>query len=201
MCGLLLNNTDALNYILRTDNVNDQVSIFTSIFIKCLNSCAPFVTREVKRPYAPWIDDEIKEAIKDRNKFHKIFKLNRKDPIAESNYRKRKKKVKNMISLSKTKYFKEQFLKCKGNIKGTWDVIKKIIPENKKSFGLLGDTEDELKSKVEEFNKHFAMMGENAFRKSQENPVDPNLLINNRPSLPLDNSRKFRPQPVDINTL
>ena len=109
--------------------------------------------------------------------------------------------MKNIIYLSKTKYFKDQFFKCKGNIKGTWDVIKKIIPENKKSFGLLGDTEAELKNKVEEFNKHFAMMGENAFRKSQENTVDPNLLINNQPSLPLNHSRKFRPQPVDINTL
>ena len=45
------------------------------------------------------------------------------------------------------------------------------------------------------------MMGENAFRKSQENTVDPNLLINNQPSIPLNHSRKFRPQPVDINTL
>ena len=201
LCDLLLNDTDALNYILRTDNVNDQVSIFTNIFIKCLNSCAPFVTKEIKRPSAPWIDDQIKEAIKKRNNLHSVFKLNRQDPIAESNYRKQKKKVKNMISISKTKYFKEQFLKCRGNIRGTWDVIKKIIPGNKKSFGLLGDSESELKNKVEEFNKHFATIGENTFRKSQESQVDSNLLLNNRPSLQSNNLNKFRPQPVDINTL
>ena len=201
LCDLLLNDTDALNYILCTDNVNDQVSIFTSIFMKCLNSCAPFVTKEIKRPYAPWIDDQIKEEIKIRNNLHKVFKLNRQDPIAESKYRKQKKKVKNMISISKTNYFKEQFLKCKGNIRGTWDVIKKIIPGNKKSFGLLGDSEAELKEKVEEFNKHFATIGENTFKKSQENPIDPNFLVNNQPSLHSNNLNKFRPQPVDINTL
>ena len=169
-CDLLLSDTDILNYILSTDNVNDQLSIFTSIFIKCLNSCAPFVTKELKRPHAPWITDHIKEAIKIRNNLHKAFKLNRQDPLAESNYRNQKKKVKNMISVSKTKYFKEQFLKFKGNIRGTWDVIKKIIPGNKKSFGLLGDSEAELIDKVEEFNKHFAMIGENTFKKSQLNP-------------------------------
>ena len=85
-CDLLLNDTDILNYILHTDNVNEQLSIFTSIFIKCLNSCAPFVTKEVKRPYAPWIDNEIKAAIKIRNSLHKVFKLNRRDCIAENNY-------------------------------------------------------------------------------------------------------------------
>ena len=200
-CDFLLNDVDILNHILRTDNVNEQLSIFTSIFIKCLNLCAPFITKEIKRPYAPWIDDDIREAIKNRNKLHKIFKQNRRNPIAESNYRKQKKKVKNMISIKKMNYFKEQFLKCKGDIKCTWDVIKKIIPDNKKSYGLLGDSEADLENKVEEFNKHFAMIGENTFRKSQENPVDPNLLVSNRQSEPTNNLNRFRPQPIDINTL
>ena len=200
-CNLLLNEVDILNGILRTDNVNDQVSIFTRTFIKCLDSCAPFVTKEIKRPYAPWIDEQIKDAIKNKNKLQNEFKLNRQDPIAESNYRREKKRVKNMIANSKRKYFKEQFSKCKGNITGTWNVIKKIIPENKKSLGLLGLSEAELKNIVDEFNKHSATIGKNTFEKSQESPVDPNLLINNESPLPTNNLTKFRPQPIDIDTL
>ena len=103
-----------------------------------------------------------------------------------------------MIANSKKKYFKEQFSKCKGNMRGTWNVIKQIIPENKKSFGLLGASEAELKNKVEEFNKYFATIGKNTFEKSQESPVDPNLLINNEPPLQTNNLNKFRPQPIDI---
>ena len=105
-CDLLLNDMDVLNCILYTDDVNEQISIFTSIFIKCLNSIAPFVTKEVKRPYAPWIDNKIKAEIKTRNSLHKVFKLNRRDPIAESNYRNQKKKVKNMISVRKQNILK-----------------------------------------------------------------------------------------------
>ena len=146
------------------------------LFTKCLDSCAPFVTKEIKRPYAPWIDEQIKDAIKNRNKLHNEFKLNRQDPIAESNYRREKKRVKTMIANSKRKYFKEQFSKCKGNIRGTLNVIKKIIPENKKSLGLLGLSEAELKNIVDKFNKHFAPIGKNTFEKSQESPVDPNLI-------------------------
>ena len=36
------------------------------------------------------------------------------------------------------------------------ECYKKIIPENKKSFGLLGVSEAELKNMVDEFDKHFA---------------------------------------------
>ena len=66
---------------------------------------------------------------------------------------------------------------------------------------MLGVSEAELKNMVDEFNKHFAMIGENTFEKSQESPVDPNLLINNQSPLPTNNLNKFRPQPIDIDTL
>ena len=46
-CSLLLYEVNILNGILRTDNVNDRVSIFTRTFIKCLDSCAPFITKEI----------------------------------------------------------------------------------------------------------------------------------------------------------
>ena len=106
-----------------------------------------------------------------------------------------------MIANSKRKYFEEQFSKCIGNIRGTWNVITKIIPENKKSFGLLGVSEAELKNMVDEFNKHFATIGENTFEKSQESPVDPNLLKNNQSPLLTNNLNKFRPQSIDIGNL
>ena len=35
----------------------------------------------------------------------------------------------------KKHYFREEFSKCKGDIKGTWNVINKIIPINKKCSG------------------------------------------------------------------
>ena len=81
-----------LTQVIKKDTrITSTPSTLTRTFIKCLDSCAPFVTKEIKRPYAPWIDDQIKDAIKNRNKLHNEFKLNRQDPIAESDYRRKKK--------------------------------------------------------------------------------------------------------------
>ena len=201
LCDLLLNETPILNGILRTDDIHAQVSIFISVFITCLDVCAPFVTKEIKRPYAPWIDAQIKDAMKIRNDLHKEFRSNRQDPIAESNYRREKKHVKTMISNNKKNYFRNEFSKCKGNIRGTWDVIRKIIPNSKKCPGLLADSEVDMERKVEEFNNYFGTIGKNTFDKSQMNPVDPNILISDQPPLPSNNLSKFRPKPIDINSL
>ena len=46
--------------ILRTDDVNRQVEVFTSNCIKCLDACAPYVTKESKRPFAPWMTDNLR---------------------------------------------------------------------------------------------------------------------------------------------
>ena len=44
-CDLFLNETSILSGILRTENVDEQVSIFSSVFVKCLDVCAPFVSK------------------------------------------------------------------------------------------------------------------------------------------------------------
>ena len=52
-CNLLLGETQNLNSILQTDDVNIQVNIFNEIFCKNLDVCAPVVTKEISRPPAP----------------------------------------------------------------------------------------------------------------------------------------------------
>ncbi len=46
--SILLQNSPAMNKIFLTDNVNEQVNIFTYIFIECLDKCAPIVTKVVR---------------------------------------------------------------------------------------------------------------------------------------------------------
>ena len=41
LCNLLLNESNTLGLIMRTDDVDKQVELFTRVFIKCLDSCAP----------------------------------------------------------------------------------------------------------------------------------------------------------------
>lgn len=41
--------------ILQSDNMNKQVREITNVFIKSSHECTPFVTKLVRRQFAPWI--------------------------------------------------------------------------------------------------------------------------------------------------
>ena len=66
-CDLLLNETPTLNNILTTDDIDRQVGILTVTFNYCLDECAPVVTREISRPFAPWIDQNLRCIINEKN--------------------------------------------------------------------------------------------------------------------------------------
>ena len=200
-CNILLDQSFLLNDILNTDNVNDQVEIFNHVFIYCLDTCAPYVTKVIKRPPAPWIDKRIKEAMKHRDNLQIEFKSDRNNRMKELAYRNEKKRVNEALIEGKNSYFRDEFIKTKGNIKGTWNVVHKIIPNNKSLItSNVTCSENEIQKKVENFNEYFAKVGENTFKKSKENVVDANEFSDNvnRTSNILGN---FRPQPVDMVTL
>ena len=48
-CQLLLDHSFLLRDILDTDNINNQVQIFTYVFNNCLDTCAPMVTQVIKK--------------------------------------------------------------------------------------------------------------------------------------------------------
>ncbi len=82
-CSSRLQSIHCFNRILLTDDVNTHVDIFTATFIDCLNECAPFVTKEVKRPFAPWMNDELWEAMRIRNDTRNQLKRDRNDIVLQ----------------------------------------------------------------------------------------------------------------------
>ncbi len=66
-CGLLTGEIHTLQQFFVTDKVNTQVIIFSDIFVKCLNVCASLVTKTARRPFAPWINYDIRAAMNERN--------------------------------------------------------------------------------------------------------------------------------------
>lgn len=75
LCKHILDETHSLNKITYTDDVNEQVNILTSVINHGLDHCAPLVTKQTCRPPAPWMTDEIREAITAKNKAHAILKM------------------------------------------------------------------------------------------------------------------------------
>ena len=200
-CNLLLSNTHLLNLIVNTDDSNRQVNIFTEVFNNCLDECAPFVTAEISRPPAPWIDDNLKTIIKEKNLLKIELKMDRANQLLDSKFKDSKKFVENSLRTAKKQHFKTKFHDCKGDSKATWKVVEGMLPGLRNKDRSL-DFEDP-KQKAEDFNQYFASVGETAYRKSQEG-IDNSILheLDNNDNLQTPpGSPKFRPQPVDVSAV
>ena len=117
--SLLEQNSPAMNKIFLTDNVNDQVRIFTDVFTKTLDACAPFVTKVIRRPPAPWMSDDIRHAILVRNNVHNKLKGDRHNTALQEEYKKEKKLVTALIKNAKSSFHNKQFHDRRGNTAAT----------------------------------------------------------------------------------
>ena len=102
--------------ILNTDDVNKQVDIFSVNFIKCLNKCAPLVTKEIKRPFAPWMNDSIREAMNIRNTTHVKLICDRHNTSLQEQYKPEKKHVKTLIDKCRTRHYRNELNNNKGMV-------------------------------------------------------------------------------------
>ena len=80
---MLLNDSYLLNSVLQTDNVHKQVQVFNEVFKRNLDLCAPVVTREISRPYAPWITADIRTEMNARDDLQRTLKVDRYDYILQ----------------------------------------------------------------------------------------------------------------------
>ena len=197
-CNHLLDNIPSLNDMLKTDDVNIQVSIFTDIFNECLNTCASVEATLMSRPSAPWINNEIKEEITKRDAIRKNLKKDRMNLILQNQFKCAKKKVKLMINKAKVGYFHEQINENRKDGAKTWKTIRKLIPDQNKVTKEI-DFTNELE-KANEFNEFFVNVGKRAFVKTQEN-INENVNVSGNNAQRSLNHDSFRPQPVQVEDI
>ncbi len=152
VCDLLLSESYSLNRIIRTDDVNQQISIFNNSFIKCLDKCAPNVTEEITKHHAPWLNDDLRQAMRKKDEARNNQKRDRIN-LTLLQYTDEKKNVKSCITATKKRIF-AKLQGCKGNTSTTRNIIKEILPNQKKSTST-HDFEN-TSNKAEEFNHFFA---------------------------------------------
>ncbi len=194
-CNLLLSERKTLDNINIPDNVNTQVEIFNSVFLKCLDFRAPLVTKELKRPSAPWLNQELKSLIKQKNYALKSWKTDRSDIIPEQTYENLKCEVRRSINFFKAEYYNNKFNKHKGNSKLLWKTIKKLIPDNKCSSMPMTCNKETAKF----FNVFFANVGKNTFEKTRLR--DSTLFPDTHAVFNTEHNSLFRPEPIDWQTL
>ncbi len=96
-CDALLTATPALNVISSTDDVDFQARTLTSVHTNCFDYFDPLVTTVIKKPFAPWINDEFREVMATGNTLQARLKLDRRNAILQDQYKLEKNIVKSLL--------------------------------------------------------------------------------------------------------
>lgn len=169
------------------------------MFTKCLDKCAPIVTRAVKGRPAPWMSDKIREVMQDRNELQQELKIDHDNSSLRERYKTAKNNVKTLIRNTTADHYRDRLKECKGNTSATWKVIKEIIPSHKNTPHAYKFSNP--RDKAEELNKFFSNVGESTLKRSHEELKIEDEFVGNGPHPDIDVNAAFRPQPVDTNTV
>lgn len=105
-------------------SLNSKVEAFNKITSDLFDKHAPWKTRRVTRPAAPWLTRELKQFMQERDLAYRHFKSN-KTSENESAYKKLRNSVKQKIRNAKIRYYHDIF-KVKTNTKDVWNTLRDL---------------------------------------------------------------------------
>ncbi|CAF3375847.1 unnamed protein product, partial [Rotaria socialis] len=201
-CAVLSENIGALNNIYNTDNVDEQVRIFTKVFQESLEKCAPIVTRNLKRPPAPWLTEEVRTKMSERDHLLRIFRQNVSEIAAQRAYQNSKKEVKRLVKKAKKQHYQSRLKDNKGNLKAIWKIVNEIIPRKSQNHDPSSGLPD-MQKIANDFNAFFSSIGKNTYNEVKKSDMDKNKNCDKEnfkhcTKLPKINSLNnlFRPKPI-----
>ena len=133
----------------------------------------------------PWLSDDIKDEIKQKNK---LYKISKKIPCLrnELNYKTHKNHLQHKMRIEEKHHYCELFDRCKGNMKRSWNIIKSILYRGAKSrtqnkFVLKnGDIVTDKKTICEKFNQFFTGIGPSLANAIPDQQKTPDNFLKNR---------------------
>ena len=102
-----MKNYDFADEAVDDDDVDNKVTIFENIHKDVINKHAPFRTFRVTRPAAPWLTDEIKELMDERDRYKNKFNRN-KQPETELLFKDLRNRVSHAVRQAKIKSFQDK---------------------------------------------------------------------------------------------
>ena len=155
--------TELPNFISELEMPEDDVNTATSLFINGLNNLinkifsmkVKFISN--KRYNMPWLNSSLIKCITKKHKLYRLFQFGR---IPYSAFKSYSNCLNIVLKLSEKKYYKKKFTSNKGNSKGTWKYIDKLLGRNKENYPAafninnLETTDD--KKIADSFNQYFA---------------------------------------------
>ncbi len=174
-------------------------SKFLMIFLLKLDACATLVTKVIRRPPAPWMNDDTRHAILVRNNVQSRLKEDRYNKPLQEDYKKKKKMVTTLIKNSINSYYNKKFHDRRGNTATTWKLIREIVPDKKNNAVL--HPFDNCVDKAHEFNTYFTNEGKSTYDKTQCTLHNYDIPSAHDTNFAPCDTNHFRPQPVDVSTV
>ena len=117
--------------LLQYDSCKEAYSKFFEIQTNIFNQSFPL--KKIKKRYRnkiPWLSEDLKQKIKQKNK---LYKIKLKHPTCQNimKYKELRNSVSYEIRKEEKYYYQNLLLKNKNNLRKTWQIIKEVIGKSK----------------------------------------------------------------------
>ena len=159
-------------------------------FSLIIDKHAPIKTLRVSEKYCPWVNDDLKQLIRSRDKLKKAA-VKSKSQLLKSSYRHIRNKINKQKFELKRQYFSERLAQAKGNMKESWKTINQVLNKRSKStnIDLLKGPGREIVNRQEisnTMNEYFCSVGKDLASKIEDSP---NPMLTGKYNLNPDNKR------------
>ena len=153
------------------DDVSDRVDTFNDLFLSILDENAPIKNIKIRAKPSPFITEEIRSLMKERDLSHKIAR-DTLQPRDWLEFKRLKNKVKNELRNAEKQYVQEQILLNRNEPRSIWKIIRRCIPSKITGKPCYIKPTSVL---CEEFNNYFISIGENIAKSAKKLADDYNL--------------------------
>ena len=140
--------------VLNTTNVNIALENFNFIMRDIFDNHAPFITKRIKGRPCPWIDDELKRTMNQRDQFLRKARRSNNEEDWKS-YKTLRNLCNNMRKKAKATYHKNLINENSRNPKSFWRAVKSIFPTKASSNRNTSNNDQNNKTLAENFKQYF----------------------------------------------
>ena len=136
-----------------TDDINLLVNYWSEIFSFIIEKHAPLTEMRVSEKYCPWINKDLRDLMRARDKLKKSA-VKGKSPILMDSYRQIRNKVNALNVQWKKQHYNNRIAACKGNMKESWKTINELVNKRSKSSNIdcLKESDTETRNKKDVSN-------------------------------------------------
>jgi hypothetical protein len=118
------------------DDVDGQLNLFNHNFLRILDGHAPVKTIKVRYRHSPFVNNEINELMKKRDRFHRVARQT-KNFCDWDSFRAVRNEVNKTLREAEKRYVQNEIYKNK-EPNAMWKVIRRCVPRKEVSQPILG---------------------------------------------------------------